>query len=231
MIGNRVVLGLLTLCAALAGCIGAPFTAGDLGESETVAGDGGSLDPLTADAGAPPADGVDARADAGAPPAAKPDAGGDAGSRVDGSPTGDAGSHVVVDGEAPPDAAKVADAGPSDCDGGPVYLHHVGLDGLTWQDCVPTGTYDATEALAACAVYAAATGAVAHDPALALCNLGPVDDPVTGNAVLNTAPAVDWTYDAADYCPSKCATGHVAVLTQSLGGTSVVTSSLDPEWD
>jgi hypothetical protein len=40
------------------------------------------------------------------------------------------------------------------CDGSALYDHQVGLDGLTWQDCTPTGTYNAAQALAACNVYA-----------------------------------------------------------------------------
>lgn len=235
MMGNRfVVLGLVVLCSVLAGCIGAPFTADAVSQADTDVGDGGSidpsLDPLIGDAGSPAVADTGARGDAGAS-TAQADAG--AGWAADASPVtlSDAGQRVD-DGGGSPDAGA-ADAGA--CDGGPLYLHHVGLLGLTWQDCVPTGTYDAAQALAACAVYAAATGAVAHAQGLALCNLGPLDDPVTGNAVLNTAPDVEWTYDAADYCPNECTTGHVAVAGQSVGEdggpSEQVTSAYDPSWD
>ena len=164
MISNRVfVLGLVVLCSVLAGCVGAPFTTGDLDEADTEVGDSGSLDPLNGDAGSAVDTGArsDAHADAGAVPAEKTDGDVDAGPGEDAPSVGvaDAGHR---DDAAPPDAADAgadatdgADAAETNaCDGGTLYVHHVGLNGLTWQDCVPTGTYDATQALAACAAYA-----------------------------------------------------------------------------
>ena len=223
MVGNRSVVFVLALCWVLAGCGGAPFTSDD------------AFDAVSAvDTGSPDPDGgvVDPSNEDAAP--ASPDAGSVTAGRDGGSTTGeDAGGHADGDAALP----DTADAGA--CDGGPLYLHHVGLLGLTWRDCVPTGTYDATEALAACAVYAAATGAVA-DPRndYGLCNLGGAT--LTGNAVLNASGTVlsdggysmdvNWTYDAVDFCPSRCATGHVAVADESLSAGSV-TSTQDPEWD
>lgn len=65
-------------------------------------------------------------------------------------PGDDGGSAVTDDGG---DGGNTSDAAiaPPDCgDGGTVYTHNNGA-GDTWQDCVPLGTYDMTEALSACA--------------------------------------------------------------------------------
>jgi hypothetical protein len=150
MVGNRVVVvfGWLILCSALAGCGGAPF----------VADDGSKVDALDADAGTvaeqPDTGSVDPLNDAGTAPAADSDT--DAGSRDDhDAAKPDSGAEAHDGGEVPDGGS--ADAGPS-CDGGPVYVHHVGLMNLTWSDCTPNGTYNAQQALAACAAYAAASG-------------------------------------------------------------------------
>jgi hypothetical protein len=203
MVRNRVgVLGLVVAGAVLSGCIGAPFVAeGDVREADTEVADA----PV-----APDGDGADAggpAVDSGIPPV-----------RVDaGVGTVDAGA-----GSVPADAA---DNGA--CDGGALYLHSAGLGGVTWRDCAPTGTYDAAEALAACAVYAAATGAQAVSNGVPLCAL--VDDPVTescaSSALLNTGPAVVWTYSGGG---QYAATGHVAVLGTHDDGTC--TSAQDPGW-
>lgn len=45
------------------------------------------------------------------------------------------------------------DLAPPDCgDGGTVYTHNNGA-GQAWQDCVPLGTYDMAEAIAACGAF------------------------------------------------------------------------------
>jgi hypothetical protein len=216
MIGNRVfVWGLFILCSVLAGCIGAPFSADAVSEADTEAGDGGgSLDPLNGDAGTPSTDDAGARADAGTVPA---DAASDAGARIDGSPAevADAGPH----GDATPSDAASTDAGT--CDGGPLYLHHVGLMGLTWQDCVPTGTYDATQALQACAVYLAAT-----TPG-EFCQLAAPRSSGCGSSV-DFGGEIFWTYDGQYDGQTQAATGHVKDETN---GTIGCPSSTDPEWD
>jgi len=216
MIGNRaVVLGLAIACSVLAGCIGAPFEPASLGEAVAQEG-GGSLESLGEDAGNPSTDGG-SRVDSG-PVAEKVDAGADAEPHVvDGGPDADAGSRS--------DAAPVADGG-SSCDGGPVYLHHAGLDGVTWQDCVPTGTYDAAQALAACEAYAdvakADAGASYADAAgAALCDQRGSSAASCPNMVQYGLTPIFWTYAAGTG-------GHVVV---SGSYTQCSTSVTDPTWD
>jgi hypothetical protein len=218
MIGNRVVaFGFFVLCSALTGCIGAPFTAGVLDEADTQeAGDSGSLDPLNGDAGSPPVDNADVRADAGTVPATEADAGVDAEARTDGSPKVDAGAH---EDDASPDASP--DAGT--CDGGPIYVHHVGLMGLTWQDCVPTGTYDATQALAACAAYAV----VGPTPGGGSCTLAASSEcgGAAGYDLGSGVTQVTWAYQGAtDNEGSQTVAGHAKT------GTGCP-SAQDPEWN
>jgi hypothetical protein len=70
------------------------------------------------------------------------------------------------DAGAEPDAGE-REAGPvGPCDGGQVYDHQVGVDGYTWLDCVPPGTYDATEALAACLAFAKQESSPSCEPSV-----------------------------------------------------------------
>jgi hypothetical protein len=230
MVGHRgVVCGFVILCSVLVGCGGAPFTAGGLVEADTSADDASSTDPAIGDAGSSTP--VPANDDAGSLPApssgdagaAAPDSGA---SLVPVEADADAGA-VARDGSPPSDGGTASDAGPCG-DGGSLYLHHVGLDGLTWQDCVPTGTYDATQALEACATYAVATNAVAFSNGLPLCSLQ--DDPGTescaSSAILNVVPAVGWTYIGVG---QDTATGHVAMFGTHSDGSC--TTPQDPSWD
>jgi hypothetical protein len=45
------------------------------------------------------------------------------------------------------------------CDGGPLYTHNAG-NGVTWTDCVPTGTHTGAEATKACEAWCAANDCV-----------------------------------------------------------------------
>jgi len=214
MIGNRAVaLGFVIACSALAGCIGAPFDA-DVINGSISQGDGGSLDPLGEDAGGPSTD-AGSRIDSGSV-AEKVDAGADAEPHLtDGG--SDAGSR--------PDASSVADGG-SSCDGGSIYLHHAGLDGVTWQDCVPTGTYDAAQALAACEAYAnvakADAGASYADvTGESLCDQRGSAAASCPNVVQYGLTPIFWTYTAGTE-------GHVVV---SGSYTQCSTSVTDPTWD
>jgi len=249
MVGNRVfACGLVLLCSALAGCIGSPFAAGDT-QADAVGADAGAVtgqadsgnadpsnvdsgtgDPLNADSGR----GADADAgvitvDAGSDADARDDA------RVDGGgePRDDGG-----------DAGSTADASP--CGGGPVYLHHVGLMDLTWQDCVPTGTYDATQALAACATYAAAIGASVEATGVAICNAPDGNQGLCTDSVYISAftdagtpvPSTFWTYegntvalqDGGAFATSVA--GHVSHgLAEPIVTPEACTSAQDPSWD
>jgi hypothetical protein len=210
------MLALLSLPAALTGC---PALLSDW----TIAG--GPTNDASADAEGHDADGdsssvpsgsFDASVDADAGQAPE-----DAAARKSSPEASESGSS-----DTDPDDSAPADAGP--CDGGLLYLHHVGLDELTWRDCTPTGTYDATQALAACAVYAAATDAGALPNGLTLCSLE--DDPATescaSSAVLDANPAVAWTYAGAG---QNTTTGHVAAFGTHSGG--ICTTAQDPPWD
>ena len=140
----------LFLCS---GCGGGAFGTGPVG-------DGGEV--------------ADAASDAA--PDALTDAGGEAAPLDDAALAEDTGSHVIVadsgghdaavdspmEASSPVEAGVVdaahADAAPPPCGGGPVYVHHAGIAGVTWQDCTPTGTYDVAEAQAACKAYMAWAG-------------------------------------------------------------------------
>jgi hypothetical protein len=210
-------LALLLLLAALTGC---PAVLSDW----TIAG--GPTNDATADAGGPDAAGdsslgpsgsLDASIDA--EPGQAPE---DAAARESSPEASESGSNDSGSVDASP-----IDAGPCN-DGGPLYLHHVGLSGLTWQDCVPTGTYNATQALEACAVYAAATDAGALPNGLPLCSLenDPAMEVCASSAVLNINPAVAWTYVGAG---QNTTTGHVAAFGTHSDGSC--TTPQDPAWD
>lgn len=44
------------------------------------------------------------------------------------------------------------------CGGSGYVVHHTGVDGLTWTDCTPTGTYDVVQATQACKTWCEANG-------------------------------------------------------------------------
>jgi len=246
MVGNRVfVCGLVILCSALAGCIGAPFAAGDT-QADTVGADAGAV-AEQADSGTEDPSNVDS----GTSDPLNADSGknADAGADVDASPGVDARADARVDGGDEPhddgvDAGSTADASP--CGGGPVYLHHVGLMGLTWQDCVPTGTYDATQALAACATYAAAIGASVEATGVAICNAPDGNQGLCTESVYISAftdagtpvPSTFWTYegntvalqDGGAFATSVA--GHVSHgLAEPIVTPEACTSAQDPSWD
>lgn len=109
-------------------------------------------------------------------------------------------------------------------DSAPV-THHNGM-GQTWQDCVPLGTYNATQAMAACNAYAAAH---ATSCASAGCLLPPGTCLSSSmyNAACGGDPDIMWTYATGT---SLTGVGHVAntVTTSSPGGCP---TSQDPSWD
>ena len=116
------------------------------------------------------------------------------------------------------------DAGP--CDGGPVYTHHTGSLGVTWQDCVPAGTDSLAEAVAACSAmkaYELATNGITCDctsPQYACAAVATPSAP-TSVTFYNSAagcPDIVWSYGQGS------APGHVAS-----GGACPTTS--DPTWN
>ena len=119
----------------------------------------------------------------------------------------------------------VVDAGP--CDGGPLYTHQVGVDGLTWQDCVPTGTYNSTQAVAACEAY---SGSI--DAGVESCQLPPGTCEYSSEFYpphATTSTIYFWTYSGQT---EATGTGHVVNV--SMGetqGGSGCPSAADPTWD
>jgi hypothetical protein len=205
-------LALLLLLSALTGC---PAVLSDW----TIAA--GPTDDASADAGGPDAAGnsssgpgrsLDASLDPDVGPtpeeAAAPDSGPEA---------SESGSSVSG-----PNDSGPTDRGP--CDGGPFYTHHVGVAGLTWQDCVPTGTYNSTQAVAACEAYSASV-----DAGFAWCYLPPGTCEYSSEFQPDVSglPTYFWTYDGQT---SVTGAGHVADIatTRSPGGCP---SADDPMWD
>ncbi len=133
------------------------------------------------------------------------------------------------------DSSPPSDSAPTDaslCDGGPVYLHHVGLDGLTWQDCVPTGTYNSMQALAACEAYASQFS----PSCIVYCSL-PAGTCEYSSEFESSTPSCDnggnmeqvvsWTYSGQT---EATGTGHVAIASNATA-TGGCPSALDPSWD
>jgi hypothetical protein len=206
-------LALLSLLAALTGC---PAVLSDW----TLAG--GPTDDASADAG-----GHDAAVDSTSGPSGWLDASidDDAGQAPEDAPPRESSSEASESGSS---GSGPYDSGPTDggpCDGGPFYTHHVGVAGLTWQDCIPTGTYNSTQAVAACETYSASV-----DAGVAWCYLPPGTCEYSSEFQPQGAgglPTYFWTYDGQT---SATGAGHVANIatTQSPGGCP---SAGDPMWD
>lgn len=163
------------------------------------------------------------------PDAVGQDADGGGGSSSTSSSSGTSSSSSSRTDDSDAGGAADPDSAPGPCDGGPLYLHHVGLKGLTWQDCVPTGTYDAAQAIAACTAYSAAVSGGACElltnPALTPCAFSA--------ALEGQASLVEWTYEGSG---ESTVTGRVGVgisdVNSEDGGLiTVCTSADDPAWD
>lgn len=193
--------------AVLVGCGGGPFTAAVSGGSAVDASD-------EVAAAAVDASGVAVRA-------------------VDGGdlPDGVVGEFDAlessVDSRPESGLATEADVSSGPCDGGQPVTHEVGVDGLTWQDCAPAGTYDSAQALAACEAYAAHVAPTC----VSGCSLPP------GTCVASSeyypltaacaAPVVTWTYAGQT---EATGTGHV-VVEPGNPATGGCPSGSDPSWD
>jgi hypothetical protein len=152
---------------------------------------------------------------------------GDAGSDPDGSTTAEAGEDSAANADAGADGPGAVQDAAADtavtCDG-PVYTHHIAIVGgtpssVTWQDCVPTGTYDEVQALAACNAYAQAMrcdGSTCTDS-----NACALDAAANSNVTYGSSCQSGeflWSYGNA------AAPGHV-------NSQSTCPSTQDPTWD
>ena len=211
-------LALLLLPAALTGC---PALLSDW----TIAG--GPTDDASANAG-----GRDAAGDSSSGPSGSFDASidADAGQMPGDAPAPDSTPEASDSGSSDSDSSDSGrdDSSPTDadlCNGEPVYLHHVGLNGLTWQDCVPTGTYNATQAFAACGVYANAIDAGAAAVGVTTFCDQRLDPDACSNLVQYVITPVFWFFQGGK---TPGATGHVVV---SGSYDSCPISAADPTWD
>jgi hypothetical protein len=223
---SKIVV-LIVLVAALVGCGGPVFTEAD--SPATVVTDARGT---TVDAGGGDAQAAEAAAEEAGSEEAGSDEGGGSGSSGGNSSSGGSSSSSSSGGSTEAGAVSssssggaTADAGP--CDGGSVYTHQVGVDGLTWQDCVPTGTYTATQALAACEAYAASLDVSADG-----CSLPPGTCEFSSEFTpphAATATTYFWTYSGQT---EATGTGHVTSVAASIasGGSGCPTATA-PTWD
>jgi len=177
----------VVVLAFLAGCGGAPFSATEFAQadggtsSEAVAADHAAADQKTSspEASREADDGHDAaHNDTDARPVPE-EAGTDAGIDTGTAGTGGAGGSGGVGGAGEGGTGSVGGAGGMGgaggtggsggsggsggtvslpCDGAGLSTHHVGVDNLTWQDCVPVGTYNQAQATKACETWCATAG-------------------------------------------------------------------------
>lgn len=136
----------MMLVVALVGCGGPAFS------TETVPGDDAGGDAVVR------TDGDDAgrvATDAGATEAEASPPQGDAGDGGSGSSSGGSSSSSSSSSGGSSSSSSSSGA-TSACDGGPSYVHDAG-NGVTWTDCVPTGTRTEAEAMAACEAWCAAS--------------------------------------------------------------------------
>jgi hypothetical protein len=112
------------------------------------------------------------------------------------------------------DAPPMSDvaAPPPSCDGGPVYTHHVGIAGLTWQDCVPASTYDYAEATAACQAY------LAH-----------VACPYSASCVFVACANYQIRYESA--CGASAVWAYQGNVSGHVNASGSCPSASDPGWD